>query len=310
MRRNLPVIFLFLFMVTACTKPVEVPPVVSTSTPIPPTPIPPTPTPAWITQVSPVDGMVQVYVPEGDFLMGSPDGVGYDDEYPQHVVYLDGYWIDQTEVTNEMFSSFVEATGYETDSEYERRNVKHWNSQTGKYESSTRADWAHPQGLSSDLSGLEDHPVVHVSWNDAQAYCAWAGRRLPTEAEWEKAARGENGQTYPWGNDIPSSSLANYGYNEKSTTEVGSFPAGASPYGALDMAGNVWEWVADWYGAYPSGPETNPQGPAIGEYRGLRGGSWNMSVDLIRSALRNRDVSELPRLPYLDDGFRCAASQP
>ena len=268
------------------------------------------------TWVRPADGMMMVYVPEGEFTMGSNNGDS--DEQPVHTVYLDAYWIDQTEVTNAMFTLFVERTGYQTDAEgigssyvFDGTN---WNDVSG-------ADWQHPQGPSSGLAGLNDHPVVHVSWNDAEVYCGWAGVRLPSEAEWEKAARGTDGRTYPWGNQSLAGNLLNFadinlnvdwadrnvddGY--QFTAPVGSYPAGASPYGALDMAGNVWEWVEDWYGEtyYSQSPESNPTGPASGQYRVLRGGSWvSYGVDL-RSAYRYWGGPDLRNYVI---GFRCVLS--
>jgi formylglycine-generating enzyme required for sulfatase activity len=155
----------------------------------------------------------------------------------------------------------------------------------------------------------DDHPIVNVSWDDARAYAKWAGVSLPTEAQWEKAARGTDGREYPWGNDWDASKCVNsVGSNSPGGTKaVGSCPAGASPYGGLDMAGNVWEWCADWYGSgyYASSPGRNPAGPASGETRVLRGGSWLYgNATLFRSANRNYLIPSL-RLNYL--GFRCAA---
>ena len=234
--------------------------------------------------VSPIDGMTLMYVPAGNFLMGSPDGVGYDVEHPQHTVYLDAYWIDQTEVTNAMFEKCVAAgacTPPSQDSSYTRGSY---------FGNSTYADF----------------PVIYVDWYQADTYCRWAGRQLPTEAQWEKAARGTDGSTYPWGNQAPSDSLANYDDQIiGDTTAVGSFPAGASPYGVLDMAGNVWEWVSDWNDGsfYSSSPTSNPTGPALGNSRLLRGGSYEGAG---RSAFR---YWVNPGVSVQIFGFRCSFSQ-
>jgi serine/threonine-protein kinase len=234
-----------------------------------------------------------VYVPAGDFIMGSQLGAGSDEEAPQHLVTLDAYWIDQTEVTNAQYHLFVDATGYPAPALCEPAD-------------STFAD-----------AGLADHPVVCVSWDDAQAYCAWVGGRLPTEAEWEKAARGTDERTYPWGNSFDGS-LANYcdntcelsqrdtGFNDGyvRTAPVGSYPAGASPYGALDMAGNVWEWVSDWYNFYyyAKSPQLNPGGHNIGDYRVLRGGAWSGFPTNARSAFRGWLAPDMGDRAI---GFRC-----
>ena len=274
------------------------------------------------TQVSEKDGMVMVYVPEGEFLMGSadPDPDAGSDEKPQHTVYLDAYWIDKTEVTNAMFGIFAEATGYETDAEKAGWSFVP-NPSTGSWEQTNGADWAHPRGPSTSLSGLEGHPVVHVSWNDASAYCEWAGRRLPTEAEWEKAARGTDGRKYPWGNDPVAGNLLNFAdsnlnvdWADKSvddsyqfTAPVGSYPDGASPYGALDMAGNVWEWANDRYDEnyYRNSPSENPVGPSSGGYRVQRGGSWYNFDVFVRAASRDWAV---PSNWFGHVGFRCSLS--
>lgn len=253
--------------------------------------------------------------------MGSaPDDTGVqEDEQPQHSVYLDAYWIGQTEVTNTMYSVFTEATGYLTVAEREGWGVCYTD---GGWEQVTQANWYQPQGPDSTIEGYENLPVVQVALEDAAAYCTWAGMRLPTEAEWEKAARGAQGQTYPWGNDAPSGVLLNFADQSLDvdwslddindgfvfTAPVGSFPAGAGPYGALDMAGNVWEWTSDWYSDsyYGNSPAQNPTGPASGEWRVIRGGAWD-SVDYIRSAFRN---AYDPQARFDNLGFRCVAPVP
>lgn len=292
--------------------------------PAPPTPAA-SPTPVLrlgSTWTSPVDGMVQVYVPAGEFTMGSADndsGAG-NDEKPQHRVTLDAYWIDRTEVTNAMFARFVAASGYRTDAE--KAGQGHVYREVGSsWEETAGADWQHPRGPDSSLAGLDQHPVVQVSWNDAAAYCAWSGRRLPTEAEWEKAARGTDGRLFPWRDQDGIGDLLNFAdrnldvsWADKNvedghrfTAPVGSFLKGAGPYGALDLAGNVWEWVADWYDQnyYASSPALNPLGPNLGQYRVWRGGSWGNSQWYARAACRRWYE---PDRRSDDVGFRCARS--
>ncbi|MBM3323528.1 hypothetical protein FJY69_08645, partial [candidate division WOR-3 bacterium] len=187
---------------------------------------------------NPAELAVYVRVPAGEFRMGSSDGDADADsgEKPQHTVSLDEFWIMQTEVTNAMFGRFVAATGYKTDAEKAGSSYAYDGS---SWKDTAGADWRHPRGPGSDVSAKAQHPVVHVSWNDAVAYCKWAGGRLPTEAEWEKTARGPStssggSRKYPWGDDAPTDRRLNYNMNVKDTTPVGSYPAGASPYGALD----------------------------------------------------------------------------
>jgi len=245
-----------------------------------------------------------VYVPEGEFLMGSPaaDPKASDDEKPRHPVYLDAFWIDRTEVTNARYVQFLNALGghtgtcgghdcVETQIEEAYGHILH---QDGRY----RVE-----------SNFEDHPVTEVSWYGAQAYCAWAGARLPTEAEWEKAARGTDGRLYPWGNEAPACDRAQYGDCGGTTVPVGARLAGASPYGALDMAGNVWEWVVDWYDPayYGSAPAHNPQGPAAGLRKVFRGGSWGYPPTFLRAGDRARNR---PTYAGFNVGFRCAAAEP
>ncbi|NPV87100.1 MAG: SUMF1/EgtB/PvdO family nonheme iron enzyme [Anaerolineae bacterium] len=236
------------------------------------------------TMIAEKDGMELVYVPAGEFAMGSEEGES--DERPVHRVYLDAYWIDRTEVTNAMYAKCVQDGACD---EPKSRG------------SATRSDYY-------GNSRYADYPVINVDWFMADAYCRWAGRRLPSEAEWEKAARGTDGREYPWGDGAPSCDLANYdagNYCVGDTSAVGSYPEGASPYGALDMAGNVWEWVADWYDAdyYGRSPRENPPGASSGGYRVVRGGSWNHNDDYVRAACRFRLG---PSVTISNDGFRCA----
>lgn len=210
--------------------------------------------------------------------MGSAEGD--DDEQPVHEVTLDGFWIDQTEVTNVQYERCVtdgdcEASRYADDTDFNKAN----------------------------------YPVIGMSWHDATTYCEWAGGRLPTEAEWEYAARGEAENKYPWGNEDPTCGLAQFSGCFRNTVSVGSFPDGASWCDALDMAGNVWEWVSDWYDAdyYEWSPVQNPTGPASGKYRVLRGGSWDTHYRTVRAINRFRNY---PNNTYNDNGFRCVAVVP
>ncbi len=246
------------------------------------------------------DSSVMVKVPAGEFTMGSSNGD--DDEKPVHQIYLDEYYIDKYEVTNRQYKRFCDATGrsYPEDPDF--------------------------LGMADYIRTRLGYPVVNVSWNDAKAYCEWAGKRLPTEAEWEKAARGTDAREYPWGNGLPSAGgfyRSNYDcYDGKDgsdhsiykrdgyeyTAPVGSFPRGASPSGCADMAGNVWEWCNDWYDSeyYGSSASNNPTGPSLGSARIIRGGSWNDYAGNLRCA--NRLYYE-PSYRYYYLGFRCSRRQ-
>jgi len=217
-----------------------------------------------------------VYVPSGEFIMGSEKGDS--DEQPVHTVYLDAFYVDKYEVTNAQYRACVEAEACDAP----------WHI-TYYYDN---ADYA-------------QHPVVYVNWYQAKAYCEWAGKRLPTEAEWEKAARGTDGRTYSWGEGIDCDH-AQYSECGGQTVPVGSKPKGTSPYGALDMAGNVQEWVADWYDAnyYSHSPSRNPQGPDSGKYRVLRGGSSDNIELRLRTAYRY--YFPRPDITRNGVGFRCA----
>ena len=230
-------------------------------------------------------GETLVYVPAGEFTMGND----YFDA-PIHTVYLDAFWIDQTEVTNKQYKICVDAGTCEPPSD-------------------TSSD-THPSYYGNPE--FDDYPVIYVNWDKANRYCkVWIGTSgsLPTEAQWEKAARGTDAYTYPWGNEAPSSELLNYLVTVGDTTEVGSYPAGASVYGALDMAGNVLEWVNDWYGEtyyLRSNSSNNPIGPDTGQTRVLRGGSWQYYNESdARSDFRSGNN---PTSSDNDVGFRCARS--
>ena len=172
---------------------------------------PPAQASAGETWTAPSDSMALVFVPAGDFIMGSPDSdqEAGSDEKPQHTVSLDAFWVDRTEVTNAMFARFVAATGYKTQAERQGWG-KVFSLSTQNWEQVDGANWQHPRGPATTIEGLDDHPAVSISWNDANTYCHWVGRRLPTEAEWEKAARGGDGRNYPWGNQAASGNLLNF----------------------------------------------------------------------------------------------------
>jgi formylglycine-generating enzyme required for sulfatase activity len=249
------------------------------------------------TKTRSADDMVMVYVPGGIFLMGRREGDSGadDDEFPQHPVTLDDFWIDQTEVTNAQFAAFLNDQGNQTE------GGTTWLELEDEYCLIEQVE-----GQYRPKSGYADHPVIEVSWYGADAYCGWVGAQLPTEAKWEYAARGKQGYIYPWGNDAPTCERAQ-GECSGRTVPVGSLPDGASWCGALDMAGNVWEWTADWYGDYPSGAQTDPTGPADGGPKVLRGGGWRHDWGYVRAAGRGYNAPS-GRVSYI--GFRCAGVAP
>ena len=294
----------------------------------PPTPLPtPTPTqeptPALPklddSQTRAIDGMVMVFVPEGQFRMGSStdelaygtelcalcgdvvncDNVPFTREQPERTVTLDAFWIDQREVTNAQYFSCIDAgvcTAQACTEEPPIEPAHLW--EEGRFDGAQQ-------------------PVVCVNWDQAQAYCAWVGGRLPSEAEWEFAARGPDSLDYPWGERFEADQLnacdANCGLKRANANvddgyafpaPVGSYPDGASWVGALDMAGNVWEWVSDWYGNYLPGDEVNPPGPASGTSRVARGGGWDSTSYGARSAYRGWGA---PQKASSVAGFRCVA---
>ena len=287
-------------------------------------PAPPTPSHSshqmGDTATRPTDMAVLVYVPAGGFSMGGTseltryarglcrDAAGdlaiatcgaaaFADEHPAHVVELSAFWIDRTEVTNGQYSRCVDAGACDPP-------VDPGSFSRSRY-------FGDP--------AFENYPVVQVDWHQAAAYCAWAGARLPTEAEWEYAARSPEGRLFPWGDtfdpallnfcdrgcDGMSDPLHDDGFPD--TAPVGSFPRGVSWVGAMDMAGNVREWVADWYGPYASEPAIDPQGPTSGESKIPRGGSWYDTPDDVRSLNRG---ANLPDYTHPKVGFRCASDLP
>jgi formylglycine-generating enzyme required for sulfatase activity len=244
------------------------------------------------------DDVGMVHVPGGTFQMGGDESNPYvvSDEFPKRTVTLGDFWIDQTETTNAQFAAFLNARGNQTEGGVTWLNLEDQGCQIeqvgGKYR---------------PKSGYADHPVIDVSWYGAEAYCKWAGARLPTEAEWEYAARGSQDFTYPWGDSFPACELAQFSVCSGQTIAVGSLLDGASWCGVHDMAGNVWEWVADWYGDYAPGAQTNPTGPVTGESKVLRGGSFTDLWHDIRVAYR---YGSNPSYRLDSVGFRCAKSTP
>jgi len=218
-------------------------------------------------------------VPAGEFMMGS--SMGDADEQPVHRVYVETFFMDKYEVSVGQYASFLEATSQAAPPDWNIMNRSH----------------------------NQKRPVINVDWEEAKAYCLWAGKRLPTEAEWEKAARGTDGRTYPWGNEHPTKFFANVSRdnwnNHGALTPVGTFEDGKSPSGIYDMAGNVWEWVSDWYDPdyYQTSPSKNPTGPPRGQSKVIRGGSWGSGPESLRSADREIHV---PSFRGLGTGFRCA----
>ena len=261
------------------------------------------------------DGAPLVLIAEGPFLRGNQESQGDADEHPQRTITLSAFHIDKYEVTNRRYRTFLKATGHRLPEHCCDPSLNLWKG----------------TGIAENLL---DHPVVNVDWHDAVAYCAWAGKRLPTEAEWEKAARGSDGREYPWGNqhdrmrangvsywsgtDFGSPEearawwdsengagvIATRGVQRILTLPVTELEKGATPDGLMHMAGNVWEWTADWYDpkAYESMEERDPKGPEGGEFKVHRGGSWLNHRGLLRSAVRD---GSRPTMRNHGTGFRC-----
>ena len=234
------------------------------------------------------DPAPMVMIPQGDFMRGSPANTGRADERPSQRIYLDAFLIDKHEVTNQQYLAFVTATGHK-----EPFNV-------------------YGDGSLFNVPGIDTLPVVQITWHDAADYCQWVGKRLPTEAEWEKAARGTDGRNYPWGDSQPSPGSVNFKRDWADTRTLlpaGSLPDGASPYGVQDMSGNAREWVQDWYAKdyYQTASTHNPKGPETGLLKVIRGGSWHSSASDIRTGARGKGGFALKTH---GTGFRCAKDVP
>ncbi len=237
-----------------------------------------------------------VLVPAGEFRMGSDrtDRQADGDERPARQVRLDAFYIARTEVTYQDYQWFLSQL------------VGHAGCH---HEEAWQKD--HRPELPLEDLGDMDHPIMGIDWYDAYAFCSWAGTRLPTEAEWEKAARGTDGRIYPWGSEWDPSRANARGKKDgfARSSPVGSFPSGASPYGALDMAGNAWEWVANYYrrSAYTKSKSKPGRAPEWGLFHTIRGGSWANNPEDLRSAERSKRNKSAPVIRYIDVGFRCAA---
>lgn len=277
------------FLFSACGSPTPMV-VVVTATPLPPTDIPasePTATLVPVPLSGPqngstmkwIDGSTLVYIPSSEFVMGNG---GFD--APVRTVAVDEFWMYETKVTNRMYAQCVAVGACSAPTEELGGPV-----------------YSNPE--------YANHPIVGVNWDQAQTYCAWSQGQLPTEAQWEKAARGVEGNTYPWGNEKPACDLLNLGYCSGRTSEVDAFSDGVSPYGLYDMAGNIFEWTADWYGEayYSSAPAANPTGPESGQYRSIRGSSFETDFDQVESAIRHFGAQVYHSR---DLGFRCAVTNP
>ena len=234
-----------------------------------------------------------VPIPAGPFTMGSDTGP--DDERPSQQVELPAFAIDRTPVTNAQFAVFMNEVGA-----VNGRGERLFDVDDGDAR-------IHPRmGRWVADAGFENHPVVEVSWFGARDYCAWAGKRLPTEAEWEKAARGTDGRRYPWGDSAPDRSKAQFHAGWNQTAPVNSFPKGASPYSVLDLAGNAWEWVSSAYLRYPYSHSDGREDLRPGPVRGTRGGGHDSSAEELTTTHRGRNLSRNFRSGHHNVGFRCA----
>lgn len=272
------------------SQPEQTPSIPTPVVPEQPLPSQPLSTESYPVPLRPQTGIEWITIPAGVFTMGTDESIDSDgrvDETPQHSVDLPGYSISKYPITNAQYKEYVKSTGCPAPSHWKSKRIP---------------------------KGKEDHPVVNVSWHDAAAYCGWASAsmgnaiRLPSEAEWEKAARGSDGRIWPWGSDQPpTKDHCNFNRNVGGTTPVNAYPEGASLSGVLDLCGNVWEWTANWYAKeyYSVSPEQCPAGPQSGDYRVVRGGAWFFSESGVRCAFR---YSYGPDLRGESVGFRVVRS--
>jgi len=234
-------------------------------------------------------------VPEGQFVMGSNSGP--DDEKPEHRVFVKSFLLDVLAVSNADFAKFLNARG-----------LKNHQGESS-YDDDDRDARIHQQNSLWEADrGYATHPVNEVSWVGARDYCSWLNKRLPTEAEWEKAARGTDARKYPWGNSKPDRNRALYGAAYNSSVPVDAFPEGASPYGVLDLSGNQWEWVASAYRPYPYNADDGRENQTPGPVRSTRGGGHDSSEDELTTTQRGRNLSRNPKAGHHNIGFRCASS--
>lgn len=234
-------------------------------------------------------------VSEGYFVMGSNNGP--DDEKPEHRFFVKSFLIDVLPVSNADFAKFLNARGLKN------------HLGESFYDDDDRDARIHQQNsLWQAERGYATHPVNEVSWLGARDYCTWLNKRLPTEAEWEKAARGTDGRMYPWGNSKPDRNRALYGAAYNSSAPVDAFPEGASPYGVLDLSGNQWEWVSSAYRPYPYSADDGRENQTPGPIRSTRGGGHDSSEDELTTTQRGRNLSRNPRAGHHNIGFRCASS--
>ena len=238
---------------------------------------------------------MMAFISEGTFTMGS--NVGPDDEKPQHTVYVKSFHLDILPVSNADFAQFLNDKGLKNQQGESFYDDDDGDARIHRQNSTWRADL-----------GYESHPVNEVSWVGARDYCTWLNKRLPTEAEWEKAARGTDGRKYPWGNAAPNTKLAHFGAPFNSSAPRDAFPEGASPYGILDMAGNQWEWVSSAYQPYPYKSDDGRENQNTGPIRSTRGGGHDSPPQEITTTQRGKYLSRSPKAGHHNIGFRCAGS--